>query len=487
MSPDPLVEAQELVGRRLGLDFSDCRGEAVRRRLQRALQSTASGDIPAALTRLAHLAPESPELLRFAGRLTVGETYFFRDRASFLALEHQVLPSLIAARRAAGLLQLRIWSAGCSTGEEPYSLALLLDRLLPDAANWRLTILATDINPDSLARAREGRFSEWSFRATPGWVREKYFRRFDARTYELAPRIRDRVRFQPLNLAEGAYPATHSNTTAMDLILCRNVLMYFTDPARRATVERLQRSLVPGGWLVVAPPEASAALLAPLQPVNMPGTILFQKVEPASSTSSREQPGRWPEWDSRRSRGVGAAHGMDVPVSSRACPRVDLTRPSESPLEQPRPSRPAFAAMAPLGTGDAEEGKQELLIRRARELADRGEVAEARALCEAAVRQDPLAVEPLLLLATLCDLSGEVGAAQVALRRALFLDPDGPVAQFALGTLLIRQGENPRGKRLLERVARLLETLPPSAPLEFGAGITAGDLLGRALRWLETN
>src|SRR5205807_2307178 len=109
---------------------------------------------------------EHPEWSRLVGYLTVGETYFFRDSACFDALEHTVFPSLIAARRADGSRRHRIWSYGCATGEEPYSLAILLDRLLPDRAEWSVTILATDVNPEALEVGRAGMYREWSFRAT---------------------------------------------------------------------------------------------------------------------------------------------------------------------------------------------------------------------------------------------------------------------------------------------------------------------------------
>jgi chemotaxis protein methyltransferase CheR len=456
-----LTQAQEMVGARLGLDFSDRRGEVVLRKLERALRSAALGDVPAVLARLGRLEPESPELMRFARHLTVGETYFFRDRACFQALEQRVLPALIASRRDAGRLQLRVWSAGCSTGEEPYSLAMLLDRLLPDTADWRLTILATDINPDSLAHAQAARYREWSFRSTPQWARERYFRRLNAHEYELVPQIRERVSFRPVNLAEGSYPAANTGTTAMDLILCRNVLMYFTDAARQATTDRLRRALVPGGWLVVAPSEASAALLAPLRSVNFPGTILFQKSPPTPP----------PPPD----------HPVSVlPSAPEVAPPLDAPSiaPARFPGSEPGPAVPSRVAPA------SSEGVPSL-VQRARELANRGEVQQARTLCETAIRQDPLAVAPLLLLATVSEGCGDLDATQKALRRALYLDPDCALAQFILGVLHFRQGRKDRGRRCLGSAMLLLETLPRSTLLEHGDGITAGDLLGRAMHWLE--
>lgn len=212
LSPEICDRALTLIASRLGLDFPERRQADLERGLVRALQTGAISDPEIYLAWLATLPDESPEWRRLAGHLTVGETYFFRDRACFEALEQQVLPSLIAARRADGVLRIRIWSAGCATGEEPYSLAILLDRLLFDLSDWALTILATDINPEALETARRGRYREWAFRETPAWVRDRYFQRRGGETLELDPRIRRMVTFAPLNLAEDGYPNIVTNT-----------------------------------------------------------------------------------------------------------------------------------------------------------------------------------------------------------------------------------------------------------------------------------
>jgi len=154
LSHEMIVQAQELVARRLGLDFPEARRADLERGLLRASRTSVAGGPETYLDWLATLPDQDPEWGRLAGQLTVGETYFFRDQACFGALEQEVLPPLIRLRREEGLLRLRLWSAGCATGEEPYSLAILLDRLLPDRSEWALTILATDVNPASLEAAR---------------------------------------------------------------------------------------------------------------------------------------------------------------------------------------------------------------------------------------------------------------------------------------------------------------------------------------------
>ena len=446
-------QARALIGSRLGLDFAEHRRPELEQALLRASRSASIPAPEAYLTWLATLPDESPEWRRLAGHLTVGETYFFRDRACFEVLEQEVLPALIASRRSEETLRLRIWSAGCATGEEPYSLAIVLDRLLPDRGDWALTILATDINARALEAAGEGRYREWSFRDTPPWVRDRYFHRQGAESFELDAGIRRMVAFAPLNLAEDAYPTVVTNTSAMDLILCRNVLMYFTRGAQREAVARLQRSLVPGGWLLLSPTEASAELLHPLTPVNFPNAIFYRK-EPAPAVPF---PPRW---------------------------HAEPTLP-----EPPLPLLPEEIACGHVAPPPGEQAEappdRAAQLQRARALADQGHLEEAHRLCEAALGQDPLHPEAYILLAAIRQEQGEIPPALEALRRAIYLAPDSAPAHFLLGSLLLRQDQKRRGRRCMETVVHLLQTVPPDEPVPGSDGLAAGRLLETARGYLE--
>ncbi|MBF0260185.1 MAG: chemotaxis protein CheR, partial [Desulfamplus sp.] len=125
-------------------------------------------------------------------RLTIGETYFYRDKKIFQALEQHILPDIISRKQKSEQI-LRIWSAGCSTGEEPYSIAILLSRLIPDLKEWGITILATDINRMAIDKALCGRYGNWSFRNTPSWLKESYFRQTEKYVFEILPKIKDMV------------------------------------------------------------------------------------------------------------------------------------------------------------------------------------------------------------------------------------------------------------------------------------------------------
>ncbi len=434
----------------------------------RALKSSALPSLEAYLTWLESLPEGSQEWGRLAGHLTVGETYFFRDQASVEALEREVLPSLIAARRSEGNPRLRVWSAGCATGEEAYTLAILLDRLLPDRAAWTLTVLATDINLEAIEAARRGIYREWALRDTPRWIRERYFRPRGSGAFELDPEIRRMVSFAPLNLATETYPALLTDTVSMDLILCRNVLMYFTRGVQRAAAARLRDALAPGGWLVVSPAETSAVLFQPLAAVNFPGAIFYRKGRAAG-------PSFWDLVSRKEEAGTAAALPEFLEPTEETLPEI----PAEWVPPQSAPP-PAPSEKAPESLPLAED-----LLGRARALAGEGKLEEARRLCEASLAREPLDPDAHLLLAEVCQEQGEVLSALAALGRALYLESDLVPAHFLLGSLLFRQGDRRRGCRSMETVTRLLASSPREAVVPGSGGLTAGRLHETARAYLE--
>lgn len=438
--------ARTLVAERLGLDFGGRREADLERGLLRACRAAAARTPEQFLARLGELPAAAPEWKRLASHLTVGETYFFRDEPFFTALEHEVLPRLVAERRESGHLRLRIWSAACATGEEPYSVAILLDRLLPDIQDWALTLLATDVDPDALAAAAHGSFRRWSLRATPPGIERRYFQGLRQERWELDPRIRAMVTFAPLNLAEETYPSHATNTVAFDLVLCRNVLMYLTRDVQRAAVARLTRTLVPGGWLAVSPAEASPDLLRPLEPVAFAGTTLFRK------------------------------EAVPRPSLERAEPALAVRRPSRTRRAEPPP---------PLPTEAPPPEHAAALLERARLEAGLGNLEEARRLCEEAVARDRLDATAYLLLAAVCHEAADEPAALEALRAAIYLAPDAAAAHFLLAGILRRRGGEGSARRSMEQVVRLLTGVPPDEPVPGTDGIPAGRMLETATVYLE--
>ncbi|WP_322817199.1 protein-glutamate O-methyltransferase CheR, partial [Chloroflexus sp.] len=181
-------------------------------------------------------------------------------------------------QRRATMCYLRVWSAGCATGEEPYSLAITLPEVLPANPPWQVSILITDINRRFLNRAREVRYGNWSFRETPDDLRDRYFVAEPEKGFwRLREDIRRTVTFAQLNLAEPIYPAPHLGIVAFALIFCRNVMIYFDEETTRQVVQRLHDSLVPCGWLVVGHAESNVMLYRQFETHTAPGTILYRK------------------------------------------------------------------------------------------------------------------------------------------------------------------------------------------------------------------
>jgi len=412
----PERRAGELVAARLGLDFPPRRSADLERGVGRAARRAGARSVPEYLARLEPEPADSAAWQHLAAELTVGESYFFRDRAALDALADQVLAPLIAERRAKGRLRLRLWSAGCSTGEEPYTLAMLLHRLLPDRADWELTILATDVDLAALETARLGEYRQWSLRETPVWARSAHLIRHGRERFEVASAIREMVTFAPHNLVRPA--GAPAGSGMMDAILCRNVLMYFTREAQQATARMLRHSLAKGGWLFVSPAEASTELLHPLVPVRFPGAVLYLREEPAQAVVREHPPAR---------------------------------------PEQPPPRT----------------------VDRAQAAADAGRLDAAIELCRAALGEDGLDGEAHLLLATVHGERDETAAAIASARAAVYAAPESPQAHFVLGAQLLRAGEPARARRSMETVAALLSTTPASRRVGAG-DLTADTMLAAA-------
>ena len=405
-----------------------------------------------------------------ASHLTVGETYFFREKRSLDILEQQILPELLRARRE-NERHLRIWSAGCCSGEEPYSIAMLLDRLIPDLEKWNVTILATDINPLFLRKAAQGVYGEWSFRDTPGWLKERYFTRRQDGRFEIQPRIRRMVTFSYLNLAEDAYPSLVNSTNAMDLILCRNVLMYFAQERARKVVDKLHRSLVDGGWLITSPAETSTVLFSAFTAVAFPDAFLYRRIANAGpQTAAVTHPVPWYQgnWEATAPRAPTPAEPSAPAAFSWALSTFAPEVPYEAVAE---PATGSEDADSP------EHDERETPQCKARACADEGRLAEASAWCEKAIAADKLNPAHYYLLATIEQERGQNEAAERALGRALYLEPDFALAHFALGNLCLSGGRQREARRHFGNALSLLRACPAEALLPESDGLSAGRLV----------
>ncbi len=442
--PESLLSAlSALLAARIGLHFPKERWGDLERGIAAAATAFDLPDAASCAQRLLSAPLTHREIEILASHLTVGETYFFREPDSLDAFEQHILPALLQAR-AHNMRRLRIWCAGCCTGEEPYSIAMLLDRLIPEHEAWHVTLLATDINPVFLRKAAEGEYGDWSFRATPDWIRARYFKRKRDGRYALHPRIRNKVTFSYLNLAEDVYPALSNNTHAMDVIFCRNVLMYFTAERARAVVENFNRALVDGGWLVVSPAEASGILFSRFANAAFAGAALYRKSADADAPRL-------------------------VSLVPAPAPEPEPWRP----LPQALPEAAAVPATASLAAAPRGPGTP---AQAARDCASQGRLDEAAARCREAIAADKLNPAGHYLLAAIQQEQGYNDDAMQSLKRALYLDPDFVLAHFALGNLYRSQGRHREARRHFEHAQALLRNHPTDEVLPESEGLTAGRL-----------
>src|SRR5258708_2587017 len=286
--PDRLrSEVCAAITRRLGLDPMAGAPGGGAHAVARVREAFPDVAVEALSDWIEQLPEAGPEWRCLASLLTNGETYFFRDWPWFESLETHILGPLIARRRQAADLRVRIWSVGCSTGEEPFSLAILLDRLLPDRADWLVRILATDVNGIALENAERGLYRRWSFRQAPQYLIDRYFATAGDGLLELDPMIRKMVTFAPLNLIADGDRLEDHDAKGMDLVVCRNVIMYFEQKMRRACIDRLQGALSPDGWLLTSSAESWPELFQPLAQIRLPDLIGFRTVQGSAPAEAR--------------------------------------------------------------------------------------------------------------------------------------------------------------------------------------------------------
>ncbi len=409
----------------------------------------------------------------------VGPAHPKGEKRSFEILAEQIFPAMARGRQGAER-RLRIWSAGCCTGEEPYSIAILLDRVLPDLGQWNVTILGTDVNSHFLQKASAGVYSDWSFRDSPAWLQKNYFNQVGERHFEIIPRIKEKVVFSYLNLAEDAYPSLANNTNAMDLIFCRNVLMYFTTEKIKQVALNFHRSLVDTGWLFVSPAESSPELFSPFCPVPFQGAILYQKGEGWAPQMAFPYP---VEAASRDAAALVPAEPVVDFIPALAVPVTEGDRPAEH-------AGPGLyeEALALFEQGDCLEAEEKLKADSlpphaaeswallARICANLGELAEARSWAEKALGADKLNAGLHYLRSVILQEQGAAEERIAALRRALYLDPNFVLAHFALGNFARQQGNFKEADKHFANVLGLLADYQSGDVLPQSDGLAAGRL-----------
>jgi chemotaxis protein methyltransferase CheR len=488
LSSSSLAQLSEFVADQMGFYFPRERWLDLERSMRSVSREFEFTDMESCVQWLMSSPVTQSRIEILASHLTVGETYFLRERQSFDLLETRVLPELINRRRDTDR-RLRIWSAGCCTGEEPYSIAMLLRRMLPDLEDWRITVLATDINPQFLRKAEDGIYGEWSFRASPAEFKERYFAKRTHGRFEVLPEIKRMVTFSYLNLMEDSYPSLLSNTNAMDIIFCRNVLMYFGSERAKEVVRKLRLSLLDGGWLIVSPCEASPVLFEQFTTVNFPGTILYKRDKHISEplaygfeaqTHSPLEPMPSLSLSVTPEPVIAKAEPPEEPIAL-AVTKTKETAPDETVygksllLYEEGFYEEAAQMLSTVLAADSNDVKAAALL--ARVYANQGKLTEASRCSEQAVAADRLNPACHILQAAILQEQGAFPEAVQALQRALYLEPNLVLAHFALGNIARRQEKVREAARHFDNARALLSAYSREQVLQEFDGMTAGRLM----------
>lgn len=411
--------------------------------------------------------------------ITVGESYFFRDSEQIELLRSELLPRMIAAKRHAGDLSLRIWSAGCSQGQEIYTIALLLLELLPDIDDWRIHLLGTDINGDAVARALRGRYTAWSFRATPNALRERWFTQLGDE-YEIHPQIRRMARFAYLNLTMDMYPSILSETNAMDLILCRNVFIYLDRSAVRRCMTQYAHCLQQDGVLMLAASDPIDSSVDALQLVQSRLTAYFRKV----STRAEE----WPVRAVVPAAVLPAVLNVIVPAvqpvaAVQAAVRAEAVPPSGASNDQPSFDIAVLIGLLNDSNWEAVLAQVDAALRagiedsdlwqiKAKALANQGRAAAALQACQRSLQLDPGNKHTYLLQGLILSELDKLPQAEAALRKTLYLDHSFLEAHYELGMLRVRVKDFSGALKSLGNALKLAKTGEPERELHNAAGMT---------------
>lgn len=377
----------------------------------------------------------SPLLDHLISGVTVGETYFFRDKRQIELLKNILLPEIIHKKRKKNDYSLRIWSAGCASGEEIYTIALILSEILPDLHKWNVNLLGTDINHVSLQKAISGIYGEWSMRSITDQAKEQYFTKEEGR-YNINAHIRNMVKFEYLNLNTDIYPSIFNGTNALDLIMCRNVLIYFDNDSIANLMKKFTDCLVPGAYLMLGASDPVNIKNTQLNFLHDMGMLFSRKIKPEkelmqSSSIMLNSKIEKKEIFSYRAQPMKEMH---VPVKAKINYDV-LTNMLEKAQWQD--------ALNIININENHEKPSSFLLNaKATALANLGQLNDAKKTCEISLSIENKNKYTYYLHSLVLLELNEFQQAENSLRKALFLDREFVAGHYQLGLLLLRNKQN---------------------------------------------
>lgn len=420
---------------RTGLHYYQNKSEDLASRIARRFSATGAKDCSSYLSALERSNGAQNELDLLVIELTIGETYFFRHPEQFDAFRKIILPKVLEKNQSRK--SLRIWCAGCSTGAEPYTISIILKREFKlQTAGWSIQILGTDINRNFLNRATEGNFDDWHLRSTNDDMKRSCFEKING-SWSIRPEFKQGLSFQAHNLVSDSFPPSGSGF--FDIIFCRNVMIYFDRKTMSEILERFERCMNEGAWLLLGYAEISSDQYKPFVAVPVSSGIIFQK---------------------KKAEAVPPAAPLDFKI-------LNFEIPSSAPSVAPSPpsSEPSTATES-----------LEVTYHKCQELAAAGEYAAAIQMIDRMIQHDPFATKAHYLRGLAFSQLGKYPDAEQALRKAVYLDRNFILAHYHLALVYQQLGQVEKLKRHLNNALALAQSLNDSTPLPSGDGMIVSQI-----------
>lgn len=403
---------------------------------------------------------------RLVEAITIGETYFFREPKHFDFVRDSLIPQF--RRRHGDASRLRAWSAACSSGEEAYSLAILCHEL-----DQPVDILATDIAPESIAEAGLATYRDWSFRGESlRRVRPYLMPGGTENQRTLTPTIRRLVRFRLLNLVQDEYPETKLGTTYLNLIFCRNVLIYFDPETSRKIAAKMAQCLAPGGWLITASTDLSLSKIPGVTAITNEWGTFYRKQE-SQPSREREAPAD-PNNESRS--GSPQVH----PATVGRTERRERLAPTELAAGVAPSKIDASTDDAARGHGSESKSPPTVIptsIEQQLQSLRQSDLPSALSAVAKLAESHPLESSVHYQHGRLLMESGRAGEAAKAVQKALFLDQTAIMSHFLFGTIQIDRGQWESAERHLQNARQFCQALGPEAVVPMSDDMTAIEVL----------
>ncbi len=273
LSLDQFQKLTSTIYRKLGLHFDDKKIYFLKTRVAKRMAALGIDDPQQYVFLINYADREGVEMQQLANLITTNETYMFREYEQLQAFANHCLPEVLAAKHARGDKTLRIWSAGCSSGEEPYTLAMIVQEVFPQVSTWTCEIVATDVDENMLRRTRAALYGERSVKEVPDQLRAKYLVE-RGEEYVVRQRTAALVEVRHLNLNDRLAMRTMKN---FDFVFCRNVLIYFDDISRKAVVDHFHTALNKGGYVFLGHSESAGRITPAFRLKRFENHLVYMK------------------------------------------------------------------------------------------------------------------------------------------------------------------------------------------------------------------